>query len=80
LKNLEEGGSCLKTIEEIRRRRINEFDPVLKSWKVVRAAGKSKRLEKQNGSRRWKKAAGRRTEGEKVNWCRMGINITEATI
>jgi hypothetical protein len=52
LKNLEEGGSGLKTIEEIRRRRMGELDPILKSWKVARAARTSKRLEKQNGSRR----------------------------
>jgi hypothetical protein len=67
LNNLEEGGSCLKTIGEIRRGRMNELDPILKSWKVAQAAGKSKRLEKQNGSRRWKKASGRRREREKIN-------------
>jgi hypothetical protein len=39
---------------------MNEFDRTIKFSKVVRAGGKTKKLEK--GSRKWKKAAERRTE------------------
>jgi hypothetical protein len=35
LKNLEEGGRSLKTVEGIRRRWMNEFDPTERSRKIV---------------------------------------------
>jgi hypothetical protein len=35
LKNLEEGGRGRKTIEEIQKRRMNEFDPIIRSGKVA---------------------------------------------
>jgi hypothetical protein len=35
LKDLEEGGKGLAMVEEIRRRRMNEFDPTTRSGKVA---------------------------------------------
>jgi hypothetical protein len=40
LKNLEKGGRGVKRVEEIQRRRMSTFGPLLKSRKVVRSGGK----------------------------------------
>jgi hypothetical protein len=49
---LGEGGRGLKTVEDGRKRWINEFDPILQFRKVTCAGRKSKKFEKQKGSRR----------------------------
>jgi hypothetical protein len=52
LKDLEEGGRNLKTVEEIPSRWMNRFDRTIRSRKVTRAGGKSKKLEKESGNGR----------------------------
>jgi hypothetical protein len=49
----------LETVEGIGRRPMNESDRTRRSGKVARAGGKSKKFEKQNWIRKWKKATGR---------------------